>query len=124
MSHFTLADDDEKYLFLIYHLLATTFPGRSIASFSSAEDALEHILTSGTHVLITDHTMGNLCGTELIRELRQRGQVLPIIMVSGNPAAEEEARSAGASLFLHKDVALQRLAGEVERLCDELPVSS
>lgn len=119
MSHFTLADDDDKYLFLIYHQLVSAFPGKSIASFTNAEDALTHILSSGTKVLITDHTMGPLCGTGLIRELRQRGQSLPIIMVSGDPEAEIEARAAGASLFLHKDDALQQLVDEVRKVCEE-----
>ena len=60
-----------------------------------------------------------LCGTGLIRELRQRGQCLPIIMVSGDPEAEDEARAAGASLFLRKDVALRRLVDEVKKVCEE-----
>lgn len=116
MSQFTLADDDEKYLYLVHHLLAATFPGSSIASFSNGEDALSHILHSGTQVLITDHAMGELGGTELIRELRRRGYAIPIIMVSGSPEAEREALEAGANLFLQKDVALKRLVTEIRRL--------
>lgn len=125
MSQFTLADDDEKFLFLLYHVLATSFPGSSIASFTNAEDAFVHVLTSGTQLLITDHAMGALDGTELIRELRRRDFPLPIIMVSGSPEAEAEALAAGATLFLSKDAAMKRLVDEVKRLLPaEPPVRS
>jgi DNA-binding NtrC family response regulator len=112
---FTLADDDEKYLFLIYHLLSQAFPGSNIAAFSNPEDALQHIVSMGTDVLITDHGMGSMSGTELIQELRKRGLAIPIIMISGNQAAEKEAYEAGANEFLHKDVALQELLGEIKK---------
>src|ERR1043166_3381852 len=95
--HFTLADDDERFLFLMHHQLITAFPGSSIASFSNAGDALRFLLNSQTDILITDHAMGDLTGAELIRELRKRGSNLPIIMVSGNEAAEKEAQLAGAN---------------------------
>ena len=117
MSYFTIADDDDNYLFLLHHQLVTAFPGKSIALFSSAEDAMSHVLNSGTKLVITDHTMGGLSGTDLIRDLRARDRGLPIIMVSGDRDAEEEALAAGATLFLHKDVALKRLVKEVKHLC-------
>ncbi len=116
MSQFTIADDDEKFLFLLYHMLVSAFPGSSIASFTNAEDAFVHVLTSGTQLLITDHAMGALDGTELIRELRRRDFTLPIIMVSGSAEEAAEALAAGATLFLEKGVALKRLVDEVKRL--------
>src|SRR5438874_4566598 len=94
---FTLAEDDETELFLLYHTISTAFSGSSISSFSNAEDALSHILETGTDILITDHGMGRMSGTELITELRRKGMTIPIIMLSGNPDAQEEARRAGAT---------------------------
>ena len=78
---------------------------------------MSHVLNSGTKIVITDHTMGGLSGTDLIRDLRARDGALPIIMVSGDRDAEKEALAAGATLFLHKDVALKRLVKEVKHLC-------
>jgi DNA-binding response OmpR family regulator len=99
---FTLAEDDEAGLFLLYHAISLTSPGSSIASFTNAEDALHHILNTGSDFLITDHAVGRMSGTDLIRELRQRGIQIPIIMISGHPRAEEEALLAGATEFLKK----------------------
>jgi DNA-binding response OmpR family regulator len=113
---FTLADDDENYLFLMHHLLTEAFPGASIASFSNPGDALQHILNVGTDILITDHGMGPVSGAELIVELRKQGSAIPIIMVSGDESAKKEAHEAGANEFLHKNVALKELLDEVKKL--------
>ena len=113
---FTLAEDDENYLFLLHHALSTAFPGSSLATFTNAEDALHHIQNSGTDILITNHGMGAMSGTEMIRRLRKQGFALPIIMVSGSEDAEQEARDAGATEFLHKDIALKRVVSDVLKL--------
>src|SRR4030095_6053033 len=77
---FTLADDDANMLFLIHYMLSNVFPHSSIASFSSAEDALRHIMDTGTDILITDHAMGRMNGAQLIRQLRELKYDIPIIM--------------------------------------------
>lgn len=113
---FTVAEDDENYLFLLHRALSSAFPGSSFATFTNAEDALNHIQNSGADIVITNHGMGVMSGTEMIRTLRKRGFTLPIIMVSGSQEAEREAREAGATEFLHKDVALKRVASDVLKL--------
>ena len=110
---FTLADDDDKFLFIMHHLLTQGFPGSSIASFSNAEDAWHYVLGSGADLVITDHSIGSMTGTDLIKELRKRRLPVPIIMVSGNEAARKEAMDAGANEFLHKDLVLDHLVERV-----------
>jgi DNA-binding NarL/FixJ family response regulator len=102
---FTLADGDPNTLFLLHRMLARLYPKSHISMFSAAEDALAQILDSGTDVLITNHGVGELSGTDLIRELRVRGYALPIIMISGSPAERREAMAAGATRFLDKGAA-------------------
>jgi len=113
---FTLAEDDEAGLFLLYHAISQTFPNSSISSFTNAEDALHHIVGAGSDFLITDHAFGRMSGSELIRELRQRGIMIPIIMLSGNPRAEEEARLAGATEFLQKSDDMRYLEERIRSL--------
>ena len=113
---FTLVEDDETDLFLLHHAISQTFPHSSISSFTKAEDALHHILDTGADFLITDHGMGRMSGTELVRELRRQGQRFPIIMVSGNPQTEEEARLAGATEFLQKSGDMRRIEERVRCL--------
>ncbi len=113
---FTLVEDDETELFLLYHAISQTFPHSSISSFTNAEDALHHIVGTGSDFLVTDHGIGRMSGTKLISELRRRGQRLPIIMVSGNPQTEEEARLAGATEFLQKSDDMRHVEERVRSL--------
>ena len=113
---FTLADDDETELFLLHHTISKAFPQSSIASFRNAEDALVHILATDTDILLTDHGMGCMTGTELIHTLRERGVKVPIIMVSGSPNAEEEARLAGATAFMPKSAKMSQIEEQIRRL--------
>jgi CheY-like chemotaxis protein len=77
---------------------------------------LHHIVDTGSDILITDHGMGRMKGTELIRELRQRGINIPIIMFSGSPQAEEEAQLAGATEFLLKSDDTTRIQERIRSL--------
>jgi CheY-like chemotaxis protein len=112
--HFTVAEDDSGFLALMQYLLSRAFPASTFATFSNAADALCHIQHSGTDILITDHGMGTMTGTELIQKIRQDHNLLPIIMLSGDEQAEREALSAGANEFLHKDV-YKQLVEHVKR---------
>src|SRR4051812_5721789 len=103
-------------LFLTHRMLSKVFPNSSIASFSNAEDAFVHIIDTGTDILITDHGMGLMSGADLIRELRPRNIQIPIIMWSGCPTAEEEARLAGATEFLNKHLDLKVLEHHIRTL--------
>jgi two-component system response regulator RegX3 len=95
-------------------MVSRSFPGADVASFSNAEEALQHILNAGTDILLTDHAMGVMTGTDLIRELRQRGTI-PIIMISGSPHSQEESWEAGVSEFLSKDLAMEEISDHIRK---------
>lgn len=98
----TLVDDDPHMIFLVEHLVRREFPKAQIASFTRPDEALNHLHTVNVGLLITDHGMGPLTGTELIRELRQENNTVPIIMISHTPDVHDEALAAGANEFLDK----------------------
>jgi CheY-like chemotaxis protein len=112
---FTIAEDDPDFRFFLERMVSRSFPGAGVASFSNAEGALQHILEAGTDILLTDHAMGVMTGTDLIRELRQRGFTTPIIMISGSPHSEEESLAAGVSEFLSKDLAMDEIREHVRK---------
>jgi len=114
----TLVDDDPDFLFLLHRMLLRLYPKSSIATFSNAEDALAHILNTGTEFLITSQFMREMTGTELIRELRLRKCDMPIIMTSSNPFLNHEALEAGATEFLHKRTDPTTLEAHIRALLD------
>ena len=112
----TIADDDADALFLLNTLLERMYPNSSIAMFSNAEDALSHILETGTDLLITNHGMGTMSGADLIRILREKNINIPIIMISGNPEVREEAAAVGATIFIEKSLSTKLLEEHIRRL--------
>jgi DNA-binding response OmpR family regulator len=115
----TLAEDDADALFLLHRLVERLYPHSSISSFSNAEDALLHILSTGTDLLITNHGMGQMSGAELIRRLRAARIEIPILMMSGNPKARKEAEEVGATSFLEKSLDMKAVEQRIREL---LPV--
>ena len=85
-------------------MIEKMYPHSSISSFSNAEDALAHIRDTGTDMLITNHGMGQMTGTELIKILRAQKVEIPIVMISGNPEVRKEAEDAGANCFVEKSL--------------------
>jgi FixJ family two-component response regulator len=53
--------------------------------------------------------MGQMSGTNLIRQLRADKVQIPIIMISGDPAVEKEAAAAGATIFFEKNTDIEGL---------------
>ena len=112
----TIADDDADALFLLNTLLERMYPNSSIAMFSNAEDALSHILETGTDLLITNHGMGTMSGADMIRVLRQKKINIPIVMVSSSPSVREEAADAGATVFVEKSLSTKLLEDQIKLL--------
>jgi len=113
---FTIAEDDPVARRFLRRTVAFAFPECHISTFSNAEDALAHILNGETDVLLTDNAMGSMTGAELIRQLRERGFQIPIIMISSGPDAAELAREAGANDFLDKPADPKTLAQHLHNL--------
>jgi DNA-binding NtrC family response regulator len=113
---FAIADDDADALFLMSRMIERLYPQSSISMFSNAEDALAHIRTTGTDLLITNHGMGEMTGTEMIRLLRAQKVEIPIVMVSGNPEVRKEAEEAGANAFVEKSLDMKSIEACIREL--------
>jgi FixJ family two-component response regulator len=92
------------------------YPQSSVSTFSNAEDALAHINATGTDMLITNHGMGEITGTQMIRILRAQRVQIPIIMVSGNPEVRKEAEEAGANAFVEKSLDTKSIRDQIQQL--------
>ena len=82
-----LVDDDELVRMSTADMLADL--GYAVLEASSAEEAMR-TLRDGEHVdlLVTDHLMAGLSGTELAREVRRQRPRMPVLVVSGYAEAE------------------------------------
>lgn len=87
---------------MIRHVILRQYPDAEISEAADGEAALQLYVDGGADLMIIDHLIPLMNGTELIRELRTRKAGIPLIMVSNLPEAKAEAITAGATCFLNK----------------------
>jgi FixJ family two-component response regulator len=78
----TVVDDDESVRESLPYLLREL--GFAVQAFSSAEEFLGSDHLSDTRCLILDIGLPGMTGPDLQRELRLRGQKIPIVFITGN----------------------------------------
>lgn len=86
-----------------------------IGEAASAAEGLALLERRKPDVLLVDYALGDVKGTELVRNLRRQGSQLPVVLMTANPRAgfNEEARDAGAQGTVLK-------TGHVEELLSTL----
>jgi len=100
--HVTVVDDDESVREALPDLLREF--GYAAQAFSSAETFLASDDVGRTRCLILDIAMPGMTGLDLQRELKARGQEIPIIFITAqkDEAVRAQAMEQGAAEFLLK----------------------
>lgn len=111
-----LIDDDRTWLQAAVELLRAE--GFEVEAAEDGQQGLELLDRSSPVLVILDIHMPRLGGFDVLRELRRRGQRVPILMVSSEDQAGlmAHALAEGASSFLRKPVAAELLVRAVRRL--------
>jgi FixJ family two-component response regulator len=115
-----LLDDDSRFRESLGHLLDSV--GLSLEAYPSAQDFLNAYQRGSGGVLILDIRMPGMSGLELQQRLREQGENLATIVVSGHGDVPMAVRAlkAGALDFLEKpfneQVLLERIQQGVEEV--------
>jgi FixJ family two-component response regulator len=117
-----IVDDDEALCSSLVDLMRSI--GYRAEPFASAET----LLTSSSLLLfdcvIADVHMPGMGGLDLVRDLRERGAMTPVILITALPDRhlDDEAISAGAQRLLRKPFETNALLDCIERsLSNECP---
>jgi DNA-binding response OmpR family regulator len=115
-SRILVVDDDEQIRKLLTDLL--THDGFEVDAAENAQAALNLLLKHRYSLLTTDLDLPGPSGLDLIREVRGRGLLLPILVLSGDREAVLQAavQDLGRAECLLKPFALDALRAAVERL--------
>jgi DNA-binding NtrC family response regulator len=91
--------------------------GFTVESVSTVDDALLALEKESFHLLLVDIKMPRHDGLYLMNLLRERGVLVPIVIMSGYTTAEtmDKARSMGATFFLPKPFTPDELLGAVRQ---------
>lgn len=111
-----IVDDDDDVRASLENYLRSA--GVAVRTFASAEDFLASPAEAETGCLITDLHMPGMDGLALQAELKRRGRVFPVIVMTAFPtdAAREESTCLGCTAFLAKPVDPDALLDRVEEI--------
>lgn len=90
MSQVLLVDDNPVQLQIRETILRNA--GFLVSIATSAEIALALLRTASQHfgLVVTDHIMPGTSGAEFVKRLRETGEAVPVLVLSGLPDAEAE----------------------------------
>jgi len=91
--------------------------GHEVTTVPSADQAYATILQKPFDLVLTDLQIGEDSGIDVLKKIRELQKEIPVVMYSGavTPAVEEEAKQAGISAVLSKDIGVVELIKEVNK---------
>ena len=104
-----VVDDDDDVRSAFNRLLRSA--GLDARAYESAQNFLDEVDSSVPGCVLLDVTMPGITGPEVLAHLRDRNNLLPVIVVSArdNEATHSLVRALGAKMFLRKPVDDQAL---------------
>jgi CheY-like chemotaxis protein len=121
-GHVLFVDDDDQVIDLESVRLQSF--GYEVTTRQNARSALEALDANpkAYDLILTDYAMPGMNGLAFMRELRDRGYGMPILLMSGFSAqvSEDDVLQAGAECFLRKPVGSSELEDAID---DALPLT-
>jgi EAL domain-containing protein (putative c-di-GMP-specific phosphodiesterase class I) len=110
-----LVDDEPEALRAFERMLRGS--GFVVEAFTSALKAIERVSAGGVHVVVSDISMPEMTGVELLRTIRAHDADLPVVLVTGLPAIDSatDAVEYGAFKYIVKPFEAEVLRTAVER---------
>ncbi len=114
-----VVDDDSNIRHAIRAVIENA--GRTVEDYATSETFLETYQPGRKGCLLIDAYLPGMGGVELLQRLRENGNPLPAIMITGNsdvPMAVQ-AMKAGTMDFIEKPIGAPELLASVERALDQ-----
>jgi DNA-binding NarL/FixJ family response regulator len=113
MMRVLLADDQLKVR-LALKLLLEQEPGvQVVGEAAQAKDLLAQVAVDCPDLVLLDWGLPDMAGEELLAALREACPALAVIVLSGQPEAEERGLAAGADAFVSKADPPERLLAAI-----------
>jgi len=120
-EHILFIDDNGALAQLGAEMLSEM--GYQVTAISDSQEALNLFTENPDHfdLVITDQTMPDMTGEELIQQIKQHRSTVPTIICTGysSKVNEIEAKKLGVSAFLMKPLTLASLSQMVRQVLDE-----
>ena len=111
-----IVEDEPTLAELLVRLIMRHYPTALVTTFWSGQEALEAYMQQGADLLMIDRGVPGMDGLTMTQLLRQQGDAVPIIGMSGEPAFRDPYLAAGANAFLSGSELFEQIEAVLERL--------
>jgi len=114
-ANIAVIDDSEIMRDAMVHLLCSA--GYGVEQYASAAEFLAAADISQADCFVVDIELGDMLGTEMVRELWLRGYSVPVIFMTGSPndVFRQAAKALGCKAFLPKPFPAEDLLQAIDR---------
>ena len=114
-------DDEPGFLALTKLYLEMANENFSVDTSTSAKEGLELLRDGKYDVIVTDYKMQGMDGLDILQNLRERGNAIPFIMLTGRGREEVamEALNKGANHYLQKGGNMENVFGALARVIND-----
>lgn len=116
-----LVEDEPDILIILHRIMRDLTGGYDIVTVNGAREALDVLQERTCPLLITDHNMPGMTGTELIQQVKGEYPTTKSIIITAyaTPDVERTARNAGVDYFLTKPFSLDRLEQIIKEVLEQ-----
>lgn len=114
-KHILIVDDEKSICEVLAQYLKKD--GYLVSTVSCGEEALNVLTTTETHLMISDIKMPGITGVDLLKQVKEMGLSLPVLMTTGFPTLDTaiEALKLGAYDYMTKPFHLEEIGEKVRR---------
>ena len=118
MMNILIADDHANVRRGLREILVDAFSGSRFSEACDGDQVLTQLIKSPHDLLLLDINMPGRNGLEVLKDVKLKYPLLPVIMVSVQPENQYAARCllAGATAYINKNSASEDLAPAIRKI--------
>jgi CheY-like chemotaxis protein len=109
MPHILIAEDESDVREFLVRAVQRLAPAAEVSAASNGSEAFDIFRQRSCDLILTDQRMPVMRGTDLLQAVRETGSDVPIVFITADMIAEEQALQAGASAVFLKPISIRQI---------------
>jgi CheY-like chemotaxis protein len=114
MPHILIAEDENDVREFLVRAVQRLAPDAEITATANGSEAFDIFQQRSCDLILTDQRMPVMRGTDLLLAVRGTGSNIPIVFITADMIAEEQALQAGATAVFLKPISIRQLRQIIE----------